>query len=332
MAVPSKHTLADIAKELGVSKTTVSRAISGKGRIAKDTVQKVFVCIEKYNYKINSIAKGLANSKSYNIGIVLPADYLRNAPFFLGCLVGVCESATAKAYDVLVTTVNETDNILLFRWVEQGKVDGIILTRTTMNDMTIAYLKETDIPFVLVGTIEDDAVVQVDYNHMEACQNLVSILLMEGVKGIAIVAGDSRQMVNQYRCKGFFSALSNNGIDIEQNLVFYDCISPIFVEHAVRNIMKSKADCIVCTDDTICEIVLSILREEGYSIPKDIKIASFNDSIHMESNNPPITAIGIKAEALGAIAVTQLIDIIEDNCNVSNTILDYEIHLRRSTI
>ncbi len=329
---PSKLTIADIAKELQVSKSTVSRAISGKGRIGKDTVQRVIECIEQHNFKPNSIAKGLADSKTYNIGVAFPADQdFIDTPFFQVCLLGICEVAAAMNYDVVVTTVKETDINLLKRLVEHNKVDGVILTRNFDNDFAISYLKKASIPFVLVGSSEDDMVVQIDNNHMEACENLVSLLIANGVKGIAMIMGDRKHMVNRYRCDGYFLAMRNNKIDIEQELVFADCSSPVFVEQAVHNILKKNAECIVCTDDVICGRVLSVLREEGYSVPEDIKVASFYDSVSMKSNNPPITAIGFDAKELGAIAGKRLIGLIAGDSNKSKTVLDYEIHLRRST-
>ena len=327
-----KLTIADIAKELGVSKTTVSRAMSGKGRIGKDTVQKVYQCIEKYNYKPISIAKSLAHSKSYNIGVAFPADVnVRNTPFFQVCLLGVCEAAAAMDYDMVVTTVKETDINLLRNLVEHNKVDGVVLTRNVANDIAVAYLKQAGIPFVMVGSIEDDTIIQIDNNHKEACEKLISLLLADGVGSIAMIAGDRSHMVNSYRCEGYYNALRNNGIEVDQELVFPDCYSPVFVEQAVRTILKRRAECIVCTDDVICGRVLSILREEGYTVPGDIKVASFYDSVYMKSNNPPVTAIEFNAEELGTIAGKRLIGLIEGDSNRSKTLLDYEIHLRRST-
>ncbi len=328
----SKLTIADIAAELGVSKTTVSRAISGKGRIGKETIQRVTECIEKYNYKPSAIAKGLANSKTYNIGVAFPADAnLSSTPFFQICLLGVCEVAAAMDYDVVVTTVKETDINLLKRIVDHHKIDGMILTRNIMNDIATEYLKQKGIPFVLVGSSADDTIVQIDNNHMEACEKLISLLLADGVKKVALIAGDKKHMVNRYRCEGYFNALRARQVPIEQELVFTDCDSPVFIEQAVRNILKRQVECIVCTDDVICTRVLSLLREEGLTVPGDIKVASFYDSMHLETNNPPVTAVGIDVKELGTIAGKRLIEIINGDTSTHKTILDYEIHLRRST-
>ncbi len=328
----TKVTIADIAENLGVSKSTVSRAISGKGRIGKETVKKVNDFIESSNYKPNYFAKGLATSKTYNIGVAFPSDVnVGSTPFFQGLLLGVCEVAAAMDYDVVVTTVKDTDINLLRRLVENHKIDGIILTRNLQNDLAISYLKETKIPFVLVGTCEDDTIIQVDNNHLEACEKLVSLLLADGVKKVAMISGDRRHIVNKYRCDGYYNALNNYGMAIDNDLVYYDCSSPVFIEQAVRNIIRLNVDCIVCTDDVICERVLTILREQGIMVPDNIKVASFYDSYHLETHNPPVTAIGINVEDLGTEAGKRLIGLIDDNHNIKKSILDYEIHLRRST-
>ena len=81
------YTIDDIARELGVSKTTVSRAISGKGRISKETRERVFAFIEEHDYRPNVVARALAQSRTYNLGLVLPADYsVMGFPFFKECM------------------------------------------------------------------------------------------------------------------------------------------------------------------------------------------------------------------------------------------------------
>lgn len=328
----SKLTIADIAAELGVSKTTVSRAISGKGRIGKETVRRVMECIEKYNYRPSAIAKGLATSKTYNIGVAFPADTnLSITPFFQICLLGVCEAAAAMDYNVLVTTVKENDISQLKRIVENHNIDGIILTRNFMNDMATEYLKQKDIPFVLVGSSEDDTIVQVDSNHREACEKLVSLLLADKMSRIALIAGDKRHMVNRSRCEGYINALRSRQISIDTELVFTDCDSQVSIEQAVNSILKHRAECIVCTDDVICTRVLSLLREAGAHVPGDIKVASFHDSFYLETNNPPVTAVGMDVKELGCIAGKCLIEMLGGDTGIHKKILDYEIHLRRST-
>ena len=99
-----KYTIDDVAKELGISKTTVSRALSGKGRISRETTQRVKEFIDTHNYSPNVMARGLAQSKTYNIALVLPADYGENeVAFFRECMNGICKMAGRNNYDVIIS-------------------------------------------------------------------------------------------------------------------------------------------------------------------------------------------------------------------------------------
>ena len=135
-------TIGDVAKALGVSKTTVSRAISGKGRIGDATRQRVLDYIEEKHYRPNPMAKGLADQKKYNICWAIPGDSnVHELPFFQRCMAGVCEVTMATDYDVLISLVYEDNISHLRRIVENRKVDGIILGRTLVDDMSVKYLK-----------------------------------------------------------------------------------------------------------------------------------------------------------------------------------------------
>ena len=104
-------TIADIAEALNISKTTVSRAISGKGRIGNETRERVLKYIDENNYVPNPMAKGLAQSKTYNICWVIPADSVATElPFFQRCMMGVAEVTGGLNYDILISMVYEDNN------------------------------------------------------------------------------------------------------------------------------------------------------------------------------------------------------------------------------
>ena len=110
MADDRNLTISDIANELGVSKTTVSRAISGKGRIGDETRKKVLDYIKEHDYRPNVIAKGLAKSKTYNICLVIPGDYnIVELPFFQNCMLCISKIASSMDYDVLISMVTDKD-------------------------------------------------------------------------------------------------------------------------------------------------------------------------------------------------------------------------------
>lgn len=326
-------TLSDIAQELGVSKTTVSRAISGKGRISEATKARVRQYIEANDYKPNVIAKSLAQSKTFNIGVVLPADSnLAEIPFFQSCMMGICDVAASFEYDVIVTTTTEDDISLLRRLIQNNKVDGIILTRTTTNDLAIDYLKKVHIPFVVIGSSQDEEVVQIDNNHLEGCCELTSILIKYGYRKIALIGGNQRHIVNTNRYKGFLKAFADNDIPVSNELVYANLTNKVMIERTVDLIMGQNADCIICSDDIICSAVLTRLNEKGYVIPRDVKIASFYDSVYLENYNPPVTSLRIDVKALGVEAGKCLINLITAKRVAHKTLLNYELILKKSTM
>ena len=133
-------TIADVAEALGVSKTTVSRAISGKGRIGRETRERVLAYIEEHDYKPNVIAKGLAQSKTYNICVVMPGEYdVVDLTFFQECLFGIQEIAGSMEYDILLSICRKNDISSLERIIANHKVDGVILMRTFVEDEQIDF-------------------------------------------------------------------------------------------------------------------------------------------------------------------------------------------------
>ena len=138
----NKITIGDVAEALGVSKTTVSRAISGKGRIGEATRRRVLEYIKENHYRPNIVAKGLAKSKTYNIGWVMPGDSnVTELPFFQRCMIGISEVAAAYDYDILLSMVFAHDISKLKSIVKNRKVDGIILGRTLIEDESISLLE-----------------------------------------------------------------------------------------------------------------------------------------------------------------------------------------------
>lgn len=331
--ISKKITISDIANELGVSKTTVSRAISGKGRISEATRLRVQEYIELHNYRPNVIAKSLAQSKTFNIGVVLPADTnLTEIPFFQSCLMGICDVAVSFEYDVVVITTTEEDISQLKRVIQKNKVDGIILTRTTTNDLATAYLKENHIPFVVIGSSEDAEIVQIDNNHVEGCAELTSILIKYGYYRMALLGGNPRHIVNTNRYKGFIKAFRDNKRMVDESLIHMNLTSKVMIERTVDLIMEQGVDCIVCTDDIICSQVLTRLNEKGYIIPNDVKVASFYDSVYLENYNPPVTSLRIDVKSLGIEAGECLINLIAQHEVAQKTLLDYELVLKKSTM
>lgn len=325
-------TIADVAEALGVSKTTVSRAISGKGRIGKETRERVQAYIEKHDYKPNVIAKGLAQSKTYNICVVMPGDYeVVDLAFFQECLFGIQEIAGIMEYDILLSICKTNDISSLERIIANHKVDGVILMRTFVIDMQIEFLLQKKVPFVTVGSTNYKDVIQIDHNHKSACKELTSIILMKQLKKIALVGGDEDYVVTQSRLRGFKEAYQKMGELIDESLLFLNMENKVMVDKTVKDILERDVDCILCMDDAVCSRVLKTLREEHVKVPQGVRVASFYNSTILENNVPSITSLSFDAKELGMVACKTLLDLIEGIPVKERTLLPYEVVLKEST-
>ena len=308
------YTIEDIARELGVSKTTVSRAISGKGRISQATRDRVRAFIKEHDYRPNVVAKGLAQRKTYNIALLMPKDYVATEfLFFKDCMNGICEMASSYEYDIIISMIDGADVSQIQRLEANRKVDGIIVSRAVVSSKVQKYLKNCK-----------------DKNQ-EAGKELTSIMLMKGFRNLALLGGNQSYNVTGSRYQGFLEAHEEMGVSVNENLIFMDTDNQAAVSDAVKRLLEEGADGIVCMDDVICSMCLSSLREKKISVPAEIKIASMYDSKNLEYNNPPITSIRFDTVRLGKMACAKLLNILGEKPLEDTVPLNYQVVLREST-
>ncbi|MCR5213669.1 MAG: LacI family transcriptional regulator [Eubacterium sp.] len=332
MNTQKNQTIGDIADALGVSKTTVSRAISGKGRIGEETRNKILTYIEEINYKPNPMAKGLADQKTYNVGWVIPGDTIAaDLPFFQRCMMGVSEVTMAENYDILISIIYDDNIAQLKRIVENKKVDGVIIGRTLVDDKAIKYLNESNLPFVVIGSTPEKKVIQIDNDHISACKEITSILLMKGIRKLALIGGSTSHVVNISRQKGFEEAIKEKGLKVDKDLMFLNNETDDDIERAVDAAIGLGAECLVCMDDRICYTALLKLHRDNIIIPDRIKIASFYNSDLLANNQPAITALKYDPKELGNFACRKLFKVIDGEDVEERSLLSYEVMLKGST-
>ena len=328
----AKLTIDDIAKALGVSKTTVSRVISGKGRIGAETAKRVQDYIAEHNFKPNAMAQGLASQRTYNIGVVWPGDCeLVDMPYFQRCLVGMNDSASRMGYDIMVSLVTGKDFTNIKRLVSNHKVDGVILTRTMKEDVLANYLKTTGIPFVVIGKSLDESLVQIDNDNYTACKEMTNVMLSKGLKKLALIGGSKHHMITQVRYEGFQDAFKSNGLEVQDDLIYLDADDSNSINNAIEDCIRKQVDGIICMDDAIAGKTLERCRSEKIHIPDKVKLASFYNSSLLENSNPSVTSLNFDDRKLGSVAAKTLIDMIEGNEGKSVTLKQYEVSLREST-
>lgn len=328
----STMTIDDIAEALGVSKTTVSRAISGKGRISRETTEKVRQYISEHNYKPNAFASGLAQQKTFNIGVVCPMNYdLFDYPYFHMCLRGISEVTSANGYDILISMVDGGSTFNLRRVVENRKVDGMILTRTLFDDPLAEYLKTSGLPFVVIGSSPDQDLVQINNDHLRGCCEMTALLLVKGLRKLALIGCDDRLTITDTRRRGFEKAYKDAGIPLDRTLICLDAISEERVVSIVRDVADRGVEGIVCMDEKITGYVLSACRRLNIRIPEEMKVASFYNSEFLEKTNPAVSALDIDDRQLGSVAAKTLLAMIAGEKPGNQWVKNYQIILREST-
>lgn len=322
-------TITEIANELGVSVSTVSRALNGKGRIGEETRQRIvtFVKEQKINQEMED-----ESARTCNLGVILPDDvYIANEPYFQECILGICETAAILDYDVLITTAKANDITGIRNFVEKKKVDGIILTRSMEDDKAIQYLKEQDFLIGLTGGSDYEEIIQVDIDNEDAAETLTSFLIGEGYHKFAFITDSLDYTVNKERYQGFCKALQKNGIERNKQLFYTNFLGVDAIDSVIHDLMVQKVECIICGDDVICTRIMSNLQAGGYRIPKDIAVASLYNSPNLNCFTPSITTVNISAKRIGNAICKQMIHCLTGKEYQYKTKMDYEILVRKST-
>lgn len=326
------YTLNDIAKELGVNKATVSKAISGKGSLSAETRARILAFTEKCGYRPNAVAQSLARSRTYNIGLIMPGDAgIFDMAFFRDCMHGVCKAGAAAGYDILVTMDSEHPVESLIRLIENRKIDGAIAMRSLVESSVVSTLKEKKFPFVLIGSTPDPEVISVDNDNRGACRDLITLLIARGVRKMALLGGDENICVTHSRLQGFWDACDQAGLSRNTQMVWLNTTHGEQIGQLVDQALAEKVQCIVCMDDYICNLVLIHLRTGAVRVPADVEVVSFYDNTLLERNIPPVTSLRFDASELGGIACRMLINRLEGRPDEHYVLPGYQMILRDST-
>ena len=314
-----------VAQALGVSKTTVSRALSGKGRISEETRSRVRDFISR------SGDAGFEQPPTNTLTVVIPPRFIEmELPFVYACVRGIGYAAKLRNYDVLLCTADEREQTQLQRHLQRRKSDGVILFRT-MNgeDPCLETVRRYNKPCVVLGRFDDGKILQVDNDNFEAAREMTQLLLRMGLRRIAYIYDDTNATINLDRLRGFTHALREAGIPVDRGMIYSDLMTETQRLDALESIMRQQPDCILCCDDRLAIYIYELLRQQGISCPDRIRLASLYDSQFLQWAS--ITAVQFDSEALGASACRALLDSIAGKEVAPRQVQPYQIILREST-
>ena len=327
-----KIEIKQIAEALSLSSTTVSRALSGKGRVSQETKKKIIAYIEEQKAVPAVHCAKYTDKKTKNILVTVAGESNYGLlPYFSQVIIGVYDFFQPLGYQVFIAKTSERDIEPLKKIIKQHKCDGVILSRTLKNMLDIQFLQERGVPFVTIGSYDDNTIYQIDVDQEGGCRELTGRLLKQGIRKIALFGANYTHVVTQSRLRGFLHAYEDYGLDFDRRFLFEDTGYMQVAEMCTEKMMKEGIECIICMDDNICVNVLNVLRKLEVAVPRDIKIASFYNSQVLEEYYPPISCVNLDIRELATQAAGILFDVLHGKAVQKRTLLGYQVLLKEST-
>jgi LacI family transcriptional regulator/LacI family repressor for deo operon, udp, cdd, tsx, nupC, and nupG len=309
----------DIAKELGISKSTVSRALSGHPSVKEKTRIAVLDLAEKLDYQRNTLALSLASRKTLLIGILVPEIM---SSFFPSIIKGAEEILFAENYKCIICHSNESyarevENVKLLL---SQQVDGIIASHTkeTRNFDHFKLVQRRGIPLVMFNRVTDLLdVPKVVVDDYEAAFNAVEHLIVSGRKRIAHLAGPDTLVNSKHRLQGYLDALEKHHIPRDHNLIISYDLSiekvKIYVQHFLT--LSPPPDAIFCMNDPTAIAAMRVIKQNKLKIPHDIAVLGFSNDLSSELVDPALTTVAQPTFGLGREAAKLVLQEIRNENN-----------------
>ncbi|WP_246938769.1 LacI family DNA-binding transcriptional regulator [Bacillus pinisoli] len=309
-------TIKDVAKLAKVSPSTVSRVIADNPRISHKTKERVKIVMDELGYHPNFNARSLINKSVQAIGLVLPnsTEKVFQNPFFPEVIRGISKVAHDKEYAILISTGETEDQIYneVVRMVQGGRVDGLILLYSRVNDKVTNFLIDRKFPFTMVGKphVNTDAITHVDNDNYNAGKSVTDFLLKLGHRQIGFVGGSLSLLVTVDRLRGYEDALAAADVPFNKEYIVHEEFLREGGQEAVKELMslKKRPSALVVADDLMALGMFNTLAEMKIKVPDHLSIISFNNLLLSEISRPPLTTVDVNIYQLGFQAAKCLIE------------------------
>lgn len=335
-----KVTLKQIAKELDVSISTVSKSLRDSPEISEDTRQKVQAFAKLYNYKPNLIALSLKNKKTKTIGIIIP-EIVHH--FFATVISGIEHVANEHGYNVIVTLSDESfdKEVINMEMLANGSIDGFIMSLSKETQLKkdfhhIAEVINQGMPVVMFDRVTNDILcdkVIIDDNlaAYEAVQNLID----KGFKKIALITTVDYVSVGKLRTDGYIKALKTNNMTVDPKLILK--IEDIDIcDHQIEELItNNEIDAVFAVNELFAVTAIKAGKKIGLKIPEDISVIGFTDGIISKYSSPSITTVSQNGIKMGGKAAKMLIERLEseeeEEEHYKTEVIETHLVLREST-
>ena len=311
-----KVTLKQIAKELDVSISTVSKALRNSIEISEDTRQKVQAFAKLYNYKPNNIALSLKNKKTKTIGIIIP-EIVHH--FFATVISGIEQIANENGYSVIVCLSDESfdKEVINMEMLANGSIDGFImaLSKETQLKGDFHHIQEAinqGMPVVMFDRVTNDVLCdKVIIDDQLAAYQAVDFLINNNLKKVALITTIDYVSVGKLRTDGYINALQDHDIKVDDHLI----VKIEDIENCAVKIEKllkdEKPDAIFAVNELFAVTAIKAANKIGLKVPDDIAVIGFTDGIISQYSTPTISTVSQNGIKMGGRAAKMLIERLE---------------------
>lgn len=333
-----KVTLKQIAKELDVSISTVSKSLRNSPEISEDTRQKVQAFAKLYNYRPNNIALSLKNKKTKTIGIIIP-EIVHH--FFATVISGIEQVANENGYNVIVCLSDESfdKEVINMEMLANGSIDGFImsLSKETQQKKDFHHIVEVinqGMPVVMFDRVTNDVLCdKVIIDDQMAAYEAVDFLVANGFKKIGLVTTIDYVSVGKLRTEGYLNALNDHDLPVSESMIvkiedIENCASKI------ETLLQEKPDAIFAVNELFAVTTIKLANKMGLKVPEDISVIGFTDGIISQFSTPSITTVsqnGIKMGGRAAKLLIERLEMEEENEQYTTELIETHLVEREST-
>ena len=327
-------TISDVAELAGVSYQTVSRVINNNPNVSSKTRHRVKEIIADTGYKPSHIARSLARSRTATIGLVVPDI---SNPFFSSLARGADQIASEKEYSILLANTGEdaAREQALLNLLDERYVDGVIVCGSRLDDGSLfEALSQFDAAVLVNRRLDTGSIPAVNVDDVLGGTLITEHLLQMGHRAIGFVAGPPASYSGKQRLIGYQEALKAVGIEPQRHWIIHCLPTTSAGEVATSQLLKNSPEltALFCYNDLVALGALRYCTSVGRMVPSEISITGFDDIMLANVVSPALTTCHIPQIKLGNLAVTMLLDYINNEAEKCSEItVRPELVVRDST-